>query len=156
MAIIPIYGMTKTTMTDKVEDKLWQVVSISWVDENHLTLDKGKWLVTTRKVCKDQVRTEVDRIFREMTLKIITSEYNNQPGIIKREHMNPTLVSYGVTLQSETGQGPTIQKVETPRQLEIQCVVLYGSNNAFPNIRENKRQNRSSSVTKLATEEQET
>ena len=50
-----------------------------------------------------------------MTLKIISSEYNNQPGTIMKEHRNPTVVSYAVALQKETENGPTIQNVESPR-----------------------------------------
>ena len=53
MAIIPIYGVTKIAMTDKVHEKLRQVVGISGVGETHLTMDKGKWLVVTNKACKN-------------------------------------------------------------------------------------------------------
>ena len=42
MAIISIYGVTKVTMTDKVQEKPRQVAGISGVEEIHLTLDKGK------------------------------------------------------------------------------------------------------------------
>ena len=42
MAIIPIYGVTKIAITDKVQDKLRQVAGISGIEETHLTLDKGK------------------------------------------------------------------------------------------------------------------
>ena len=52
MAIIPIYRVTKIAMTDKVQEKLRQVAGISGVEETHLTLDKGKWLVVTNKACK--------------------------------------------------------------------------------------------------------
>ena len=71
MAIIPIYGVTKIAMTDKVQEKLRQVAGISGIEETHLTLDKGKCLVVTNKACKTQVKKEVDCILREMTLKII-------------------------------------------------------------------------------------
>ena len=40
MTIIPIYGATKTTIIDKVEEKLLQVVGILGVEETHLSLDK--------------------------------------------------------------------------------------------------------------------
>ena len=56
MAIIPIYGVTKIAMTDKVQEKLRQVVGISDIEETHLTLDKGKWLVVINKSCKNQVK----------------------------------------------------------------------------------------------------
>ena len=42
MDIIPIYGVTKIAMTDKVQEKLRQVVGISGIEETHLTMDKGK------------------------------------------------------------------------------------------------------------------
>ena len=71
-----------------------------------------------------------------MTLKIISPEYNNQPGTINREHRNPTLVSYTIALQRETEHGLTIKNVVTPRQSKILCVVLYEANNVFPKIRE--------------------
>ena len=117
MAIIPIYGVTKKkAMIDKVQEKLRRVAGISGIDETHLTLDKGKWLVVINKACKNQVKKEVDRILREMTLKIIAPEYNNQPGTISREHRNPTLVSYAAALQRERENGPTIKNVATPRQ----------------------------------------
>ena len=86
-------------MTDKVNKKLRQVAGISGVEETHLTLDKGKWLVARNKVCKNQVKKEVDRILREMILKIITPEYNILPGTIMREHRTPILVSYATALQ---------------------------------------------------------
>ena len=44
MAIIPIYGVTKISMTEKVQEKVRQVAGISGIEETHLTLDKGKWL----------------------------------------------------------------------------------------------------------------
>ena len=89
-------------MIDKVHKKLRQVAGILGVEETHLTLDKGKWLVVTNKACKHQVKKEVDRILRKMTLKIIAPDYNNQPGTIIKEHKNPTLVSYTAALQRET------------------------------------------------------
>ena len=70
MVIIPIYGVTKTAMTDKVEEKLLQVAGISGVEDTHLYLDKGKWIVITNKTYKTQVKKEVDRILRNITLKI--------------------------------------------------------------------------------------
>ena len=136
MSIIPIYRVTKATRTYKVQDNFLQVADISTVKDTHLSLDKGKWLVVTSKSCKDQVKKEVDHIYREVTLKIIAPEYNNQPGTITREYRNPTLVSYAETVQKE--------------------VVLYNANNEFPNIRENKRQNITPSVTEPAIVEQET
>ena len=156
MAIIPIYGVTKAAMRDKVQEKLRQVAGISGIEETHLTMDKGKWLVVTNKACKNQVKKEVDRILREMTLKIITPEYNNQPGTISREHRNPTLVSYAAALQRETENGPTIKNVATPRQSKRPCVVLYGATNVFPPKRDNKRQNRTSIESTTETLEQET
>ena len=155
MAIIPIYGVTKLAMNDKVYDKLRQVAGISGIEETHLTLDKGKWLVVTNKACKTQVKKEVDRLLREMTLKIIAPEYNNQPGTISREHRNPTLVSYAAMLQKETENGPTIKNVATPRQSKRPCVVLYGANNVFPPIRDTKRQNRAPTNNTTTTIEQD-
>ena len=38
-------------MTCKVHDKLKQVAGISGVEETHLTLDQGKWLVVANKAC---------------------------------------------------------------------------------------------------------
>ena len=90
MSIIPIYRVTKATRTYKVQDNFLQVADISTVKDTHLSLDKGKWLVVTSKSCKDQVKKEVDHIYREVTLKIIAPEYNNQPGTITREYRNPT------------------------------------------------------------------
>ena len=42
MAVIPIYGVTKIAMTDKLQKKLRQGAGISGIEETHLTLDKGK------------------------------------------------------------------------------------------------------------------
>ena len=42
MTIIPIYGVTKTAIRDKVEEKILQVVDIFGVEETHLSHDKGK------------------------------------------------------------------------------------------------------------------
>ena len=42
MAIIPNYGVTKTVTTDKVEEKLLQLVRMSGVEETHLSLNKGR------------------------------------------------------------------------------------------------------------------
>ena len=49
MAIIPICGVTKIAMPDKVQETFRQVAGISGIEETHLTLDKGKWLVVTNK-----------------------------------------------------------------------------------------------------------
>ena len=144
IAIISILWRDKNSNDKKVQKKLRQVAGISGIEETHLTLDKGKWLVATNKSCKTQVKKEVDRILREMTLKIIALEYNNQLGIISKEHRNPTLVSYAAALQRETESGPTIKNVVTPRQSKRPCDVLYGATNVFPPKRENKRQNRAS------------
>ena len=110
----------------------------------------------TNKVCKNQVKKEVDRILWEMNLKIIVPGYNNQPGTISKEHRNPTLVSYAAALQRETENGPTIKNVATPRQSKRSCVVLYGATNVFPPKRANKRQNIASFETTTETIEQET
>ena len=96
------YGVTKIAMTKKVQEKLRQIAGISGIEESLLTLDKRKWLVATNKSCKTQVKKEVDHILREMTLNIIALEYNNQLGIISKEHRNQTLVSYATALQRET------------------------------------------------------
>ena len=55
MVIIPIYGVTKTEMVDKVKTKLLQVTDFSGVEETHLSLDKGKSLVVTKQSYKEQV-----------------------------------------------------------------------------------------------------
>ena len=125
MAIILIYGVTKIAMIEKVHEKLRQVAGISGVEETHLTRDKGKWLVVTNKVCKNQVKKKVDRILREITLKIIAPEYNNQPGTIMKEHRNPTLVSYAAALQRETENAPTIKHVATLRQSKRLCGTIW-------------------------------
>ena len=59
MAIIPNYGATKTVTTDKVEEQLLQLARISGVKETHLSLNKGRWLVVTNKVCKTQVKKKL-------------------------------------------------------------------------------------------------
>ena len=109
-----------------------------------------------KQIMQTPSQKEVDRILSERTLKIIALEYNNQHGRIKREHRNPTLVAYAEALQRKTEYGSTTKNMATSRQSKRPCVVLYGANNTFPKIREIKRQNRYPSVTKLATEEQET
>ena len=156
MSTIPIYRVTKVTRTYRVEDNFLQVTDISAVGDTYLSLDKGKWPVVTSKACKDQVKKEVDHIHREVILKIIAPEYNNQPGTITREYRNLTLVSYAETLQRETKHGYIITNMETPRKSKRLCVVLYNANNEFPKIRENKRQNITPSVTEPAIVEQET
>ena len=105
---------------------------------------------------QNQVKKEVDCILRETTIMIFAPEYNNQPGTISKEHRNPTLVSYSVALQRETENGPTIKNMATARQSKRPCVVLYGANNVFPLIGENKRQNRAPPETTTSTVEQET
>ena len=84
MAIIPIDGATKATIINKVEEKRLQIVKHPGVEKPHLYIDKDKWLVVTSKAYKTQAIKEVDRILREMTLKIISLVYNNQPGTITR------------------------------------------------------------------------
>ena len=52
MAILPIHGVTKNALKDKVEEKLLKVVKISRLEETHVTESKGKWLVFTDKAYK--------------------------------------------------------------------------------------------------------
>ena len=52
MAVIPIHGVTKTTMNKKVEEKILKVVGISRIGKYHMTKLKGKWLVVISKTCK--------------------------------------------------------------------------------------------------------
>ena len=99
-----------------------------------------------KQILQNSSKKEVDRILREMTLKIISPVYNNQPGTITREHLNPTLVSYAIVLHRKTAHGPTLQNVVTPRHFKRSCVILYIAHNVFSEIRENKRQNRTPSV----------
>ena len=68
-----------------------------------------------KQILQNSSKKEVDRILREMTLKIISPVYNNQPGMITREHLNPTLVSYATVLHRKTAHGPILQNVVTPR-----------------------------------------
>ena len=138
MAIIPSYGVTKISMIGKVHEKHRQVVEITRVKKTYLTLDKGKWKIVTNKACKNQVKKEVDRIHREMTLKIIVLEYNKQPYTIMKEHRNSTLVSYAAALQREIEYGAILQNVEITWQSKRQCVVLYGANNVIPIIGKTK------------------
>ena len=58
MAIIPIHGVTKIVMKEKVEEKLLKVAGISRLEETHMTEQKRKWLVVTNKACKPQVKRE--------------------------------------------------------------------------------------------------
>ena len=98
MAIIPIHGVTKNLMRDKVEEKLLKVVGISKLEKTHMTELKGKWLVVTNKECKSQVKREVERMLKGVTLQIIHPTYTQQETIAK-EHRNPTLVTYVLALQ---------------------------------------------------------
>ena len=68
MTIIPIHGVTKTAMKDKVEEKLLKVVGISRLEETHVTESKGKWLVFTDKAYKSKVKREVERILKGVIL----------------------------------------------------------------------------------------
>ena len=68
MSIIPIHGVTKSAMREKVEEKLLKVAGISRLEETHMTELKGKWLVVNNKECKAQVKKEVERILNSVTL----------------------------------------------------------------------------------------
>ena len=94
--------MTKTSMIDKVEELLLQIIGVSSIEETHISKNKEKWLIITRKDCKHQVKTEVDRILIDTTLHIIFPKHNNQHGTLKREHRNPTIVYYDTALQKES------------------------------------------------------
>ena len=93
MAIIPNDGVTTTTMRKKVEDKLLKVVGISRIEETYMTTIKGKWLVVTHKLCKPQLKREVERILHWITLQTI-HPIHTQPGTISKEHRNLALISY--------------------------------------------------------------
>ena len=156
IAIISILWRDKNSNDKKVQKKHRQVAGISGIEETHLTLDKGKWLVATNKSCKTQVKKEVDRILREMTLKIIALEYNNQLEIISKEHRNPTLVSYAAALQRKTENGSIIKKRGNPKVIKTSMCCTIWSDQSFPPKRENKRQNKASLETTTETIEQET
>ena len=94
MVIVLIYGMSEIAIQEKAEEKILQITGISNIEDTHLSDEKRKLFVVTNKVCKPQVKIEGDRILRGMTLQINTPKYKKQPGIIKSEHCNPTLVTY--------------------------------------------------------------
>ena len=75
MAIIPIHGVTKSAMKEKVEEKLLKVAEISRLEETHMIEQKGKWLVVTKNACKAQVKREVERILKSVTLHIVHPIY---------------------------------------------------------------------------------
>ena len=59
MAIISINSVTKSAS---------KVLGMSRLEETHMTELKGKWLVVTNKVCKSQVKRDVERILKGVTL----------------------------------------------------------------------------------------
>ena len=139
MVIVPIYRVTKTAMTVKVEKKLIQVAGKSEVEESRLSLDKGNMTSCNKKTLQNTSKKEVDHILRKMIVKIISQACSNKLSTVTRELRNPTLVSYAVTLQRETKHRPIIQNMATPRHIKQSCVVLYNSNKVLPKTRENKR-----------------
>ena len=91
MVIVLIYGMSEIAIQEKAEEKNLQITGISSIEDTHLSDKKRKLFVVTSKVFKSQVKIEVDRILRGMTLQINTPKYKKQPGTIKREHCNYNL-----------------------------------------------------------------
>ena len=85
MSIIPIHGVTKNAMREKVKEKLLKVAGISRLGETHMTEMKGKQLVVTNKARKSQVKRDVERILKSVILQIIHLTYT-QPETITKEH----------------------------------------------------------------------
>ena len=102
-------ALLKNAMREKVEEKLLKVARISRLEKTNMTEQKGKWLVVTNKACKAQVKREVERILKGVTLQIMHPTYT-QPGTIAKEYRDPTLVTYAATLQAAAENGPEITK----------------------------------------------
>ena len=102
-------------MKEKVEEKLLKVAGISRLEETHMTEQKRKWLVVTNKACKPQVKREVERILKGVTLHIMINPTYTQPETVAKEHCNPTLVTYEAALQAAAENGPEITNVATSR-----------------------------------------
>ena len=87
---------------------------------------KGKWLVVTNKVCKSQVKREVERILKGVTLQIMHPTYT-QPGTIAKEYRNPKFVTYAAALQEAAENGPEVINVATTRQSKRNCIVIFNA-----------------------------
>ena len=83
-----------------------------------------KWLVVTNKVYKPQVKREVGRILKGVTLQIMSLTYA-QPGTISKEHYNPTFVTYAAALQVASENGPKTTNVATPRQIKRNLIIIF-------------------------------
>ena len=142
MDIIPIHSVTKSTMREKVKEKLLKVPGISRLEETQMTELKIKWIVVTNKECKAQIKREVDRIIKSVTLQIIHPTYT-QPGTIAKVHRDATLVTYAAALQEVAENGPEITNVATPYQSKRYCIVLFNTldTESYPRLPQKKQNN---------------
>ena len=139
MTIIPIHGVTKTAMKNKVEEILFNEAGISRIEETRMIEQKGNWFVVRNKAFKQQVKRRVEQILRETTLQIMYPTHT-QPGTIPKEHRNPTLVSCVAVLQKDVDNGPEITNVVTLHQNERHYIVCFNAldNKSYPKLPQKK------------------
>ena len=102
-------------MKVKFEEKPLKVAGISILEKIHMTEQNGKWSVVINKACRPQVKREVERILKGVTLHIMINPTYTQPETVAKEHCNPTLVTYEAALQAAAENGPEITNVATSR-----------------------------------------
>ena len=129
-------------MREKVKEKLLKVPGISRLEETHMTELKIKWIVVTNKECKAQIKREVDRIIKSVTLQIMHPTYP-QPGTIAKVHRDATLVTYAAALQEVAENVLEITNVATPCQSKRYCIVLFNTLNteSYPRLPKKKQNN---------------
>ena len=52
MAVVPIHGISKTAMKEKLEGKLQKILELKSIEETHLAERNLKWLIVTSKQIK--------------------------------------------------------------------------------------------------------
>ena len=110
---------------------------------------KRKWLVVTNKACKSQVRRQVERILKGVTLQIIHYTYT-QPETIAKEHRNPTLVTYAAALQAAAENGQEIKNTTLPRQSKRNCIVLFNALQILNHTQNYHRRNKTIIISKIS------
>ena len=76
-------------MKGKVEGKLYKMLGLKSIEENHLTERNGKWLILTTKASKDQVKHDVEKILSGLTQHILTPGLSQPKGIQDYSHIHP-------------------------------------------------------------------
>ena len=87
-----------------------------------------------------QVKRDVERILKGVTLQIMTNSTYTQPRTVAKEHRNPILVTYAQALQVAAENRLEITNKETSHLSKRNCIVLFNAldTKSFPKLPQKK------------------